>query len=248
VLAVLNRLHRARARAGLSSRRLAGGRASTLVLPLVVALAVSLTGCGGSSGNGIASKSPTDILAASKAAAASATSVHVMSKASQGPLSLTLNLDLASNGGRGQISGLGLAYEVIRIGNTLYLKGNSAFYTRLSSTTGLHLPRGAWLKAPANGGRLAQLAAFTEMSGELGRLLSSTAPITKGATTTVNGQKAIELKESAQLFSGSLYIATTGKPYPIELLKRGRESGQTTFSGWNAPVSLAAPANAIAIR
>ncbi|MFI4971284.1 MAG: hypothetical protein ACHP7H_01280 [Hyphomicrobiales bacterium] len=221
---------------------------SALALLLTVALAVSLTGCGGSSGNGIASKTPTEILAASKAAADSATSVHVAGKSSQGPLSLTLNLDLASNGGRGQISGLGLAYEVIRVGDTLYAKGNHAFYTRLSATTGLHLPQGVWLKAPASGGKLAQLASFTNLSRELGRLLSSTGPVTKGATTTVNGQKAIELKESAKLFSGSLFIATTGKPYPVELLKRGRESGQTTFSGWNAPVSLTAPANAIAIQ
>jgi hypothetical protein len=221
---------------------------SALALLITVALAAALTGCGGSSGNGVASKSPSEILAASKAAADSATSVHVVSKASQGPLSLTSNLDLASNGGRGQVSGLGLAYEVIRVGNTLYVKGNSAFYTRLSATTGLHLPQGVWLKAPASGGKLAQLASFTEMSGELGRLLSSTAPITKGTTTTVNGQKAIELKMTAKLFSGSLFIATTGKPYPIELLKHGRESGQTTFSGWNAPVSLTAPPNAIAVR
>jgi hypothetical protein len=64
----------------------------------------------------------------------------------------------------------------------------------------------------------------------------------------VNGQKAIELKMTAKLFSGSLYIATTGKPYPIELIKRGRETGQTTFSHWNQSVSLTAPPNAIAVR
>jgi hypothetical protein len=233
---VFIRLNRARGRAG-----------APLALLLTLALVAALTGCG-SSGNGVASKSASEILAVTKAAAASATSVHVVSKASQGPLSLTLNLDLASNGGRGQVSLLGLAFELIRVGNTLYLKGNPAFYTRLSSTTGLHLPRGVWLKAPASGGKLAQLAAFTEASGELNRLLSSTGPVTKGATSTVNGQKAIELKETAKLFSGSLYVAATGKPYPIELVKRGKETGQITFSGWNAPVSLSAPANAIAIR
>jgi hypothetical protein len=235
VPAVLTRLHSARGRAG-----------APLAL-LAVALAAALTGCGGSSGNGVASKSPSDILAAAKAAAVSATSVHVSAKNSQGPLSLTLNLDLASNGGRGQISLLGATYEVIRIGNTLYAKGNPAFYKRLSAITGLHLPQGVWLKAPANGGRLAQLASFTDLSSELNLLLRSTGPIIKGATTTVNGQKAIELKETAKLFSGSLYIATTGKPYPIELLKHGRESGQTTFSGWNQPVSLTAPPNATAL-
>jgi hypothetical protein len=230
---VLSCLNSARGRAGVS-----------LALPL--ALAAALAGCGGSSGNGVASKSASDILAASKAAAQSATSVHVVGKNSQGALSLKLNLDMASNGGRGQVSLLGLNFELIRVGNTLYAKGNPAFYKRLGVAA--HVPQGTWLKASANGGKLAQLAAFTDLSGELGRLLSSTGPITKGASATVNGQQAIELKESAKLFSGSLYIATTGKPYPIEIVKRGRESGQTAFSHWNEPVSLSAPANAIAIR
>ncbi|MFI4972285.1 MAG: hypothetical protein ACHP7H_06375, partial [Hyphomicrobiales bacterium] len=176
----------------------------------------------------------------------SATSVHVAGKSSQGPLSITLNLDMASNGGRGQISLVGLSFELIRVGNVLYLKGNSAFFKRLG--VAVHVPQGMWLKAPANSGQMAQLAAFTDLSGELNRLLSRTGPTTKGASTTVNGQKAIELKESAKLFSGSLYIATTGKPYPIKIVKHGRESGQTTFSGWDGPVSLSAPPNAIAIR
>ena len=39
--------------------------------------ALALASCGGSSGNGIASKTPTEILALSKQAADSAKSVHV---------------------------------------------------------------------------------------------------------------------------------------------------------------------------
>jgi hypothetical protein len=217
-----------------------------LALILGVALAAALTGCG-SSDNGVASKSASKILAASIAAADSATSVHVAGKNSQGPLSLTVNLDLASNGGRARVSALGAAYELIRLGNTLYLKGNSAFDTRLDSTTGLHVPKGVWLKAPADSGPTAQLASFTDLRGELKRLLNTTNPVVTGHTTTVNGQKAIELRETAKLFTGSRFIATTGKTYPIELVKRGRETGLITFSAWNQPVSLTAPRNAIAI-
>jgi hypothetical protein len=223
-------------------------RAGELLAALTVGLAVALAGCGGSSGNGVASKSASEILAASKAAADSASSVHVASKSSVGPLSLTLNLDLASDGGRGQIAIGVLSAEVIRTGNTLYLKGNPAFDQSLRTTTGLHAPEGKWLKTPVSSVRLAQLASLTDLSGELGRVLSSPGTISKGATTTLNGQKAIELKETARLSSGSLYVATTGKPYPLQIVKSGRETGQTTFSAWNEPVSLTAPANAIASR
>ena len=230
---MLARLQIARARAG---------------APLALLLAAALAGCGGSAGNGIASKSPSEILAASNAAALSATSVHVVDKNAGGPLSLTLNLELAGDGGRAQLSLLGVAFEEIRIANTLYVKGNPFFYKRLGRIERLgatvHVPKGTWLKAPANSGKLAQLAAFTERR-ELALILRSTGPLTKGAASTVNGQQVIELKEAAKLFTGSLFIATTGKPYPIQLVKHGKESGQITFTGWNQAVSLAAPANAV---
>ncbi len=224
--------------------RLHTARACTLV---TLSLAVFVAGCGGSSSNGVASKSATEILAASKAAATSATSVHVVSKASQGPLVLTSDLELASNGGRAQISLLGLSFEVLRIGDTLYAKGNPAFYKRLGGAAA-KVPAGTWLKAPASGVQLAQLAAFADLRGELGRLVTSSVPVVKGVSTTVNGQPVIELKQTAKLYSGALFIATTGKPYPVQLVKHGRETGQTTFSGWNEPVTLSAPANAVAIK
>ena len=152
---------------------------------LAVALAlVALAGCG-SSENGVASKSGKEILAASKAAAESASSVHVVGKTSQGRLSLTINLSLASNGGRGQVSFLGLNFEVIRIASTVYVKGTQAFYKRLGAALGatLHVPKGTWLKAPAGSGPLAQLAAFADLRGELDRMLSTPGSVTKGAST-----------------------------------------------------------------
>ena len=72
-----------------------------------------------------------------------------------------------------------------------------------------------------------------------------TLSLTKGPITTINGQKAIELKTKGKLYTGAIYIAATGTPYPIEIVKHGRETGQTTFTGWNQPVTLSAPAGAV---
>ena len=44
---------------------------------------------------------------------------------------------------------------------------------------------------------------------------------------------------------GTLYIATTGKPYPVEISKGGSGGGKINFDRWNAAVTVAAPANAI---
>jgi hypothetical protein len=213
-------------------------------LALAIALA-ALTGCG-SNTNGIASKGASEILAAARNAVASARSVHVESQAAQGPLTLKQNLDLARDGGHAHISGLGIDFEVIRTGNTLYIKGSPVFYQHLGITP-TRVPKGAWIKTTASSRQFGQLGAFTDLKSEVDRLISSAGPITKGATTTTNGQKTIELKNSGKLYTGALYIATTGNPYPIQISKTGRETGHTTLTNWNRPVSLSAPSKTISI-
>lgn len=208
-------------------------------------LAVLIAGCGGSSsGNGVASKSPTEILAATKAAADGATSVHVAGALSSGGSPITLNLDLvAGHGGRGQLSENGLAFELIVVGGTAYIKGSPSFYSHFGGAAAVQLFQGKWLKASATSGELATLASLTDLGRLLDQALSSHGTFTKGPTTTISGQPVIELKDTAG--DGSLFVATTGPPYPIEIVRRGSESGHVTFTRWNEPVSLSAPANAI---
>jgi hypothetical protein len=217
---------------------------TALLVPLL--LVVLLAGCGGSTDNGVASKSATEILVAAKAAAQSARSVRIVSEDSQGRLTLAVSLELSSSGGRAHVTGLGLDYEVLRVNDTLYVKGSPAFYRSLGGPAA-HASPGTWLKAPAKSGPLAQFAAFTDLPGEVGRLLTSANPVTKGTTTTTNGQKTVELKQTGKLYIGRIYIATTGKPYPIQITKTGRETGRTTFSNWNQPVSLSVPSNTISM-
>jgi hypothetical protein len=220
-------------------------KATSPTLALAIAL-IALAGCGGSSDNGVASKSASEILTAARNAVASARSVHIESQAAQGPLALKQNLDLARDGGHAHISGLGIDFEVIRTGNTLYLKGNPTFYRRLGGAAA-HASPGTWLKAPVKSGPLAQFAAFTDLPGEVGRLLSTAKPVTRGTTTTTNGQKTVELKQAGQLYAGKIYVATIGKPFPLEIAKTGRETGRTTFTNWNQSISLPVPSKTISI-
>ncbi len=223
---------------------------------IVAVIAVVLTGCGGSA-ESLASKPAAEILATSRTAALNATAVHVASQAfaSTGnvrskvrklkPIS-TSDLQLTTGGGRARVVLLGSESEAIRVGDTLYLKSSPAFYRRLAQRTGVHVAPGTWLKTPAHGAQLTGFAALTEPSSELDLLLSDAAvSLTKGPITSINGQKAIELKTKERFYTGAIYIAATGKPYPLEIVKHGREAGQTTFTGWNQPVTLSAPAGAV---
>jgi hypothetical protein len=215
------------------------------LLPLALVLALPLVSCG-SSDNGVASKQAGQILASARAAAQSASSVHMVasSKITHGG-SLKLDGSLAKDQAHVQVSLFGMTMEVIRDGDTLYVKGNRQFDERLEVTLGVKVPSGKWLKGTTSS--LGQIGSFTEIDRELPVILSGSGKVTKGAKVEIDGQPAITLKLTRKLYSGTLYVATTGEPYPLKLLKRGRETGQTTFTGWNDPVSLTPPANAIEI-
>jgi hypothetical protein len=42
-----------------------------------------------------------------------------------------------------------------------------------------------------------------------------------------------------------LYVAATGKPYPVRVVRTGSEAGQLTFDRFNQPVDLSAPTNTV---
>jgi hypothetical protein len=218
-------------------------RLAAMALVLAAAL-IAGCGAGSSSGNGVASKSPSEILAATKTAAAGASSVHVAGALSSGGTPLTLDMDLVSGrGGRGQISENGLSFELIVVGDTVYIKGSPAFYSHFGGAAAAQLFQGKWLQAPVSSGELASLASLTNLSRLLDQALASHDTLAKGATTTIAGQPVVELRGATN--TGSLYIATTGQPYPIEVVKRGSETGHVSFTRWNDPVSLTAPSGAI---
>jgi hypothetical protein len=215
-------------------------------------LALLMAGCG-SSDNGVAAKPASEILQATIVAAKSASSVHVTvsSKITRGG-SLELDATLAKDRGHAQVSLYGTTFEVIRDGDTLYVKGNQLFAARLGAVLGVKIPANTWLKGSTTG-PLAQTGSFTSIEKELPLMLQGSGPISKGATIKINGQPAITLKETRKLYAGTLYVATTGKPYPLKLLKTGPgqsslgETGHTTFTNWNDPTTVTPPSNAIDI-
>ena len=76
-------------------------------------------------------------------------------------------------------------------------------------------------------------------------MLNNHEKLVKGATTTVNGHKVVALTDTTN--HGTLYVATTGKPYPVQISKSGSDGGRLSFDRFNESVSLTPPANAIDI-
>jgi hypothetical protein len=204
-----------------------------------------LAGCGSSSpaGNGIASKPPAQIVAAAKAAADEAASVHISGEIVEGvPLSLDLQL-LAGKGGRGRITQNGLAFELITLGGTVYIKGSPAFYRHIGGQATAQLFQGKWLKAPASSGQFAPISALTDLRRIIDTTLASHGTLAKRATTTVGSRKVVPIEDLAK--GGVLYVSATGKPFPAEIARGGARGGHIVFDRWNQAVTITPPLNAI---
>lgn len=223
---------------------MASRRYLSVGLSLVLVLC-ALAGCGSSSsGNGVASKSAEEIVAEAKKAADSASSVHVSGSVNSGGSAVTLDLNLASGkGATGQISQNGSTFKVIIDGGNAYISGSDAFYRKLGGAAAAQLLAGKWLKISTSTPEFASFGSLTNMRKLLDTVLVGHGSLEKGSTTTVGGQQAIAVKDTTR--GGSLYVATNGKPYPLQITKGGSEAGTISFDKWDEPVAISPPASSV---
>jgi hypothetical protein len=214
-----------------------------------VSLALLGAGCGGGGGsksNGEAGKTAKEIVADAKAAAKKAGSVHFHGSIVESgtPLKVDIRIDGTKAGG-GSITIQGSKVELVRVGNEAYLKGSPAFYRQIGGATAAALLKGKWLKGSATSGDLASLAALTDINKLFDAALKPTGTITKSKEATVDGQKVIGVESSD---GGTLYVATAGEPYPIQITQAsGSSTGTLHFDEWNQPVDVKAPKDAVDI-
>jgi hypothetical protein len=223
-------------------------RAPALALVLTAAL---LSGCGGQSNaakpNDEASKPATRVLADAKAAATSASSAHVSGSIKSSGTPITLDLSTArGKGAKGSMSTNGLAFDLVRIGNTLYIRGSDAFYKHFAGAAVAQLLHGKWLKAPATKGRLRSLAPLTSLGALFAGISTHHGKLVNDGKTTYKGQDVVAIRDTSD--NSKLYVAATGKPYPVAIAGgRKSQSGSIAFDDWNKSVSLSAPSGAIDI-
>jgi hypothetical protein len=209
-------------------------------------LGVALGACGSSSSsNGIASKPADQIVAASKAAGDAAHSAHVSGSVVSNGSPITLDLDIGEAGGSGHLALGGLGFELIQTGRSVYIKGSAAFYRRIGGAAAAQLLQGRWLKAPTSTPEFASIASLTNLHRLVDATLSGHGTLSKTGTTTVNGVPVVGITDKSK--GGTLYVATRGRPYPVQIARSGGGGGSVSFDRWNESVSPSPPPNAIDI-
>lgn len=222
-------------------------RAPALVLVLA---GLVLAGCGGhgksASSNGEASKSADTVLADAKAAADGASSAHVSGSIVSGGTPITIDLSMGGDKAKGSMSTNGLGFDLVRIGETAYIKGSDDFYKHFAGAAIAQLLHGKWLKASIVSGRFASLAPLTSISVLFGKVASNHGKLANDGSKTFNGQKVVEIRDTSD--NSKLYVAATGKPYPVAIVGgKKNQSGTISFDNWNQSLSVSAPKGAIDI-
>lgn len=223
-------------------------RASAVALVLAGLL---LAGCGShgssASSNGEAFKSAEKVLADAKAAVDSASSARVSGNIVTGGTPIKLDLSMARDkGAKGSMSTNGLSFNLVRVGDTLYIKGSDEFYKHFAGATVAQLLHGKWLKASATHGQLKSLAPLTSIGALFAGISANHGKLENKGATAFQGQRVVEIRDTSD--NSKLYVAATGKPYPVAIVGgKQNQSGTITFGDWNANVSLSPPSDALDI-
>jgi hypothetical protein len=218
---------------------------------LAVVAAAAISACGGSggshtsSGNGITSKSPDQMLTTAVGAAQAAKSVHVAGTVHDGDVAIGIDLAITSgHGASGTVAEGDASFKLIEAGGAFYIQPNARFLSKFThSSAAVQLLRGKWLKGSPTDSSFQSFSQLTSIKSLMGSLTQDHGTLTKGSTTTINGVKAVALHSSK---GGTMYIATTGKPYPLEVSKTsGPRTGKVTFSDYNKAFAISAPSHAV---
>ncbi|MGA5817335.1 hypothetical protein ACPC54_05680 [Kitasatospora sp. NPDC094028] len=141
--------------------------------------------------------------------------------------------------------------EIIRDGKTSYMKPDAQFWTTMGGPNGAQaaeLFKGRYLTGFDNDPQMAgmvslcNLAEFSKQIVEGGDKAGA-AP-EKGTAGTTNGVPTFSLKvTNSKGEKGTIFVATQGKPYPMEILTEPAKDGQTKidFSDYDKPLTVQAP-------
>jgi hypothetical protein len=164
--------------------------------------------------NGVAALPADDVLVRARAALRTAPAVRIRGVVEERRERISLDIRYAGRDSSGVIGQRGQVFEFRRLGAVVYLKGDRRFWLANGGEAVARLLTGAWLKVPMTDKELAGFTELTDLTKAAANLLPPAGTLTTGGRKVVGGVPAVGLDANA-LAGGTLYVATTGRPYPL---------------------------------
>jgi hypothetical protein len=236
------------ARSGGSKKPLLIGGGAVVLIAVIVAVILLASGGGKkdktSALNGVQTQTGTEALTSARIALRNAKTVRLTGNVTNGKEKITLDLELVGANSMGTLSVGDADVQLIKIGSTVYVKGDPDFLaqyakgkTAADKTAAVKALNGKWLKAAAT-------SDFDEFSIDgFADQLKPSSDVTVNAQTkqsTENGKPVVVLSQSD---GSTLSVANTGDPFPLTLNGKGDSPGLLTFSDYNKNVTITAPSD-----
>jgi len=215
-------------------------RPALAALALVLGLALGGCGSSASAGNGVAGKPAGAIFATARSAAERAATVHVAGSILGAGKPIAINMELvAHRGGQGRLTRGDLEIELVGLNGAVYATGNAAFYERYLGAGAAHALKGTWLRQAGTRGPLRSLAPLTGLPQLIDLALGGHGALSRAGSTRIDGRSAVALEDPGE--GGTLYVATTGIPYPLAITRAGPHASEIVFDRWDQPATITPP-------
>ncbi|MFF4171383.1 hypothetical protein [Streptomyces sp. NPDC001744] len=198
--------------------------------------------------NGVGMLPAPEIEREARAAADTAKSVRLAGTLVSKGGTFTLNMRLKQDGASGSVTTKNSTFELLRVGDALYLKADAGFWAH-DGKGGEPTERdaeaadklgGMYVKVPRDDPSYKQLRGFTDMGSLLDGLIGLHGEKVKGGRAQIGGVRAVEVKGGADGGGGVLDVALQGSPYPLRFA-RGGGGGMVTLSEWDKEFPLSEP-------
>ncbi|WP_171170806.1 hypothetical protein [Streptomyces sp. I05A-00742] len=244
-------------------------RNAALVGALCVGLSTALTACGGKEDpdagtNGVGRLRAAAIQDKARDAARGADAVHLSGSVVSQGRTYRIDVRLKKDGGTGRVTSDQVSFELLRVGDDLFVKADAAFWSRGGAggrpggpnpvpapaagkkgkgdlATAAQKLNGKYVKVPSGDPSYQQLRGFTDKNVLLDGLLGLHGTLIRGDHGTVGGTPSIRLNAGDEKGSGgTLDVSLMGTPYPLRVQRAGG-AGQLDFAEWGKPFALRVP-------
>ncbi|MFH8291107.1 hypothetical protein [Streptomyces sp. NPDC018059] len=229
----------------------------------VVTAVTSLAGCGSpedpdAGTNGVGKLSAPKIQDKSSRLAQAASAVRLSGTVVSKGHTYTLDMRLKGEGGTGSVTSKGQTFRLLRVGEDLFLKADSRFWTHDDNNNGSGsgsgkgdgTPQkadeaaaakldGKYVKVPKGDPAYEQLSGFTDKDVLLEGMLTLHGELAKGDRGKSGALRTIKITGDEGA-GGTLSVALDGKPYPLRL-DRGGHAGTLRLTDWNKDFPLQEP-------
>jgi hypothetical protein len=194
------------------------------------------------SGNALSGLTADQIAARASADLRSASSVHITGTATDSGTSIVVNLTLGRQGCTGTLGFKGQgSFRLLKIGKRLWIKPDDKFWKSSAGSAGaaiLPLVSGKYIEPSTKGSSLAGFGVFCSPNQFAGAFGGHPVGLVKGATTTISGQPALQIRDTVD--TASVYVSISARPEFLRL-NGGGTNGHLDFSHYNEPLHLLPP-------